>query len=485
MGKRRYLLLAWIVLLLAMTLLRHIELAPADHRQPPPTPDITLVDGLARPVTPPPSGLIESAAGLGFLLIGAWLTGRIFRRLGLPMITGYLVFGVLVGPQLHQALAPCAWFAWLVPAALVPAESLQYLTLVNNLAISIIAFTAGGEIRLESLRTGAKHIVSITLAGVLLIFLGVAAVLYLARPLVPLLAHREPAVAIVICMVLATIAIANSPATALAVIKEADAHGPTARIGLAVTVCKDLALVIVFTVLMAVALRLVPGDEAAVEAAGPSRLIGRLAWQLLASIVIGALAGGLFRLAIGRVAEHMAIFVIGAGFGLALLSKALDPPLEPLLVALSAGFVLANLWPRQSARMFHATEELSMPVYCVFFAVAGATIRIDALIQLWPLALFIVAVRALLLWVSTFAGAAITRLPPPARTWMWTTFIAQAGVSIALVTQVTGSFRNHPWGAQLASLLLAVIAIHQLIGPPLMRLGLIRAGEVPRDENPP
>jgi len=184
-------------------------------------------------------------------------------------------------------------------------------------------------------------------------------------------------------------------------------------------------------------------------------------------------------------ADHMAIFVIACGFGLALLSDALG--LEPLLVALVAGFVLANLWPKKSAAMFHATEELSLPVYCLFFAVAGAGIRIDAVLDLWPLALMIVALRAVLLWFSTWLGGKITRLENPARSWMWTTFTAQAGVSIALVTQISQSFSEadgHAWSTELASLLLAVIAVHQLLGPPLMRLGLIKAGEVPIEKEP-
>ena len=83
------------------------------------------------------------------------------------------------------------------------------------------------------------------------------------------------------------------------------------------------------------------------------------------------------------------------------------------------------------------------------------------------------------MWGSTWLGTAVTRMAGPARQWMWTSFIAQAGVSIALVTQVTRSFGDRAWAPQLASLLLAIIAMHQLAGPPLMRLGLIRAGEVP------
>ncbi|UCD74614.1 MAG: cation:proton antiporter [Phycisphaerales bacterium] len=476
----RRLILAWVVLVAGMALLRYMETTPGGNTDPETPAPTALHDPLGETFEPPPAGLIGTTAGLGFLLIGAWLTGRIFRHLGLPMITGYLVFGVLVGPELYESLIRIEAVQRVAPpAALVPGQTLEYLELVNALAISIIAFTAGGEIRLESLRSGAKHIVSITMAGVVTVFAGVVAVLMLTRPWIPMLREQEAVNVWIICAIIGTIAIANSPATVLAMIKETDADGPMAQIGLAVTVCKDLLLVIVFTILMAIALRVSPGIEGPTSA-GTGEIVADLSRHLLGSILIGGVVGALFRLVIRRVADHMAIFVIAAGFGLALFSEALA--LEPLLVALSAGFVLANLWPRQSEEMFHATEELSLPVYCVFFAVAGAIIRIDALLSLWPLALFIVVLRGVLLWSSTWLGTAVTRMAGPARGWMWTSFVAQAGVSIALVTQVTHSFGDRDWGLQLSSLLLAIIAIHQLAGPPLMRLGLIRSGEVSEEE---
>lgn len=473
----RHLILAWIVLVTGMAFLRYVETDPYDAAEV--KPDTRLADPLGDTFNPPPDGLIGTTAGLGFLLIGAWLTGRVFRRLGLPMITGYLVFGVLVGPELFQALSRIEALTNLAPpTALVPRQTLSYLQLVNALAISIIAFTAGGEIRLESLRSGAGHILAISLAGVMLVFAGMVSILMFSRSWIPILCDVDSSAAWIICAVVGTISIANSPATVLALIKETDADGPMSRIGLAVTVCKDLLLVIVFTVLMAAALAKSSGVQAAAEH-GAGEIALHLSRHLLGSILMGGAMGVVFRFMIRRVADHMALFIIAAGFGLALFSEALA--LESLLVALSAGFVLANLWPRQSEQMFHATEELSLPVYCVFFAVAGATIKINALINLWPLAVFIVVLRGVLVWASTWLGAKVSKMPGPAERWIWTSFIAQAGVSIALVTQVTRSFGDREWGVQLGSLLLAVIAIHQLIGPPLMRLGLVRAGEIPHD----
>ena len=39
-----------------------------------------------------------TALAVGFTLLGAWIAGDLLRRLRLPRLTGYLLFGVLAGP---------------------------------------------------------------------------------------------------------------------------------------------------------------------------------------------------------------------------------------------------------------------------------------------------------------------------------------------------------------------------------------------------
>ena len=470
------LLVMWLALLVGVLAVRWLGGVLGEFSQQ------QVTGPMGHTVEPPPSGLIGSATALGFLLLGAWLTGMLFNHIKLPKLTGYLVFGVLAGPQLYGIL-PGAVRDTIPP--LISPDQLEYLRLVNDLAISIIALLAGAEIRLKALRSGMRYIGSITLSNAILEFGGVTLVLIAMRPLIPLLSRNTLNVDWVICMIVGAIAIANSPATVLAMIKEMRARGPFSQIGLAVTVLKDLVLVIVFTILMAVALQILPangpsGEEAAhAQPTEVSQIITYLVLHLVGSMLVGGIIGVGLRLVIRYVAQHMAIFIIAIGFGLALVSEVLH--LEPLLVALTAGFVLANLFPRHSATLFRKTEELSLPVYCVFFAVAGAGINVEALTGLWQLAILIVVIRTVLLWVSMYVANTLTGLGGAPPKWMWTALVAQAGVSIALVAQVSQTFGDRPWGDQLASLLLAIVAVHQIIGPPLLRLGLIRSGEAEQD----
>ena len=66
---------------------------------------------------------------LGYLLLVAYFIGRLFKRAGLPKLTGYIATGIAVGPALLE---------------LVNTSMLSSLKIVNGVAVALIAMTAGG-----------------------------------------------------------------------------------------------------------------------------------------------------------------------------------------------------------------------------------------------------------------------------------------------------------------------------------------------------
>ena len=74
--------------------------------------------------------LPESMMALGFTLIFAYLAGKMGAKLQLPKITGYIIAGIIIGPYVINLLS--------IPVV-------QNLKLIDNIALSLIALTAGGE----------------------------------------------------------------------------------------------------------------------------------------------------------------------------------------------------------------------------------------------------------------------------------------------------------------------------------------------------
>ncbi|MFG0257138.1 MAG: cation:proton antiporter [Phycisphaerales bacterium JB043] len=392
----------------------------------------------------------SSTASVGLLLLGAWMFGRIVSTINLPKISGYLVFGVLVGPGV---------------LGLIHKSDLTQLQLVNDLAISLIALVAGGEIKLAMVRRSWKAITSVTVAQVVVVFGGVGLVSWLVLP--EFVDSLTGGAAWRVALLVGVIAAASSPAAVVAVIAELRAHGRMAQLALSSAVCKDMVVVTLFTIVVA----LIATDHGGGEHEG---IVELLAGELGLSIVVGAVVGlGMSRF-VRRLEDQLPIVVVLACVGIGVLGRAAG--LEPLLVALVAGLVMENMYPEHSDPVFETLEELSLPVYCVFFAVAGAKIDLVSLGSVWVAAVGLVVVRTILLWISVTVGARLAGEDRSTSRWLWTAFVPQAGVSLALVTLASRALGDTS-GVEVFTLVLAAIAMHELVGPILFSVGLTRAGE--------
>jgi Kef-type K+ transport system membrane component KefB len=115
----------------------------------------------------------------------------------------------------------------------------------------------------------------------------------------------------------------------------------------------------------------------------------------------------------------------------------------------------------------------------VFFATAGAKLDLQALRELWPIALAFFVARALVTVVSCRLGHRLADDPPVVRRLGFTPFVSQAGVTIGLATIVADALPGV--GKALATLAIAVVGLNELAGPVIFTWGLKKAGEIPDD----
>ena len=482
MRRPMLLTLALVVVMGVIYATRQLSMAPGPN----------AVDAFGLSMERAPTGLQGAAGAAGLLLLGSWLFGLLVARLKLPKISGYLIFGAIVGPS---------------ALALVTKDQLGELRLINDLAISLIALTAGGEIRLRLVKKSFKVISLVTLIQVGLIFSSVTALVYFGFEVLGLDAIGDARARLALAALVGTIASASSPAAAIAVISEMRARGRMAQLSLSAAVSKDMLVVAIFAVVIALAAPSLnamapdagaaeqasaqvesapespaPAEAESVEAESAAALTATIVRELGGSALVGALIGTLLAWIVRALHANLPVFVVLACFGISVLSEAAH--LDALIVALVAGLMMENLFRSRTGPIFDTLEELSLPVYCMFFAVAGAKIDLAVLGTLWPAALAIVSVRGVMIWGGTWAGARLAGEGGPAGTWLWTAFVSQAGVSLALASLVVQSFEGIDAVAQVYSLLLAAIAIHELVGPVLMKIGLSK-GDVASDDDPP
>lgn len=404
----------------------------------------------------------EWLLALGFLILAAYSVGEIAAGLGLPKIVGYLFAGVVFGPGGILVITPSA------TAALAP---------VSSLAIALIAYLAGAELRWEEVKERGPAILRIMTAELGITFVLIAAVLMPLLGRLDSFSQAGTVEVLAFSLLFASVAIIHSPAVAMAVLSETRAAGRVARTTLGVVLLADVVVVLAFSGFLALARALVPPTG---EETGAVGLLG-IIWELGGAVLVGSALGGLVALYLRFVKQELFFFAIMIAMVGAALSNLLH--VETLLMLLVAGFVSENVSvPEDGAALRHAMERSADPVFVVFFALAGTQIIPREFGGLLVLIVPIVLVRMFGIWWGTRIGARWAGVPEDGPL-VWQGLVAQAGVGLGLAVLVSEAYPAR--GGDLAALFVAVIAVNQFMGPVFFRRALEKSGEIPSGADAP
>ena len=389
---------------------------------------------------------------IGFTLIFAFLIGKGVNRLKLPQITGFILAGIFCGPYVLKFLS---------------VEDVQSLQLLDGLALSLIALTAGGEMRISQLKKDRKAILFILFFQTVIIVAGFMFFGLVGRSLFPFFANRTLAQGMALSLLLGTLATATSPSTTIAVINETKAKGKYTDLILSTAVVKDFIVICLFAFNLSIARFLnCPGQ------AFDAGFIVNILEEVGISVLLGAGVGGAIILYLKYIKAETAIFILGIAFFTYQISRSLG--YHPLLICLVAGFLVENFSSRGES-LIMAIEKVSLPIYVVFFAISGASLDLNALEQSWLLALVFVLLRGVLKFSGTYAGAKAAKEEKGVQKQSWAGFISQAGVALGMAVVIEGTFPE--WGSEFKALVLAFIAINQIIGPVLIQRLLVKMNE--------
>jgi len=417
---------------------------------------VALMILLQRGVYPESGALRTMGLAFGFALVAATLLGAVAARARLPRLTGYLFFGLICGPYVLNLLSPTM------------AVQLQ---LVNGLAIVLIALIAGLEINFLRMRGRLRSMVAFGGVTIAAMFGGLYALLVVAWPWLPIAPEANGLERLAIAGVVTTLIVSFSPTVTIAVIAENRARGPLSELVLAIVILADLALIFFFTFSMQFA-----RSASALGTPEEVSLMARLLWEIVGSLALGALIGAAFALYLQFVARELVIVLLG--LCLLIVGASAWLQFEALLVALAAGIVVENIAPPRGDELRDAVERSALPVLVIFFVAAGAGLHLDAVAEIGLLAVGISAVRLGSIRLASHVAGKVAGLSTALSGAAWMGLVSQAGVTLGLTTIVAGEFAG--WGGRVQTLMVALVALHEIIGPMLFRAGLARAGEIGR-----
>jgi len=409
-------------------------------------------------------GEIKIIAAFAIIVTASSRLALIFQKIKLPLITGFIIVGVIAGSSLLKMLP----------------SDLDKLKFVDDIALAFIAMASGAEIYLKEVRDKMRDIGIMTAAQFFITFIISFFLVMLLASSIPFMANVTQSVKIAISILIATIFIARSPASAIAIINELRAKGPFTKIALGVTILKDIFVIILFAATFSIAGVLINGGHFDfIE-------IVIVFVAVLASIGLGWVYGKIleinFRINKPDWLNIIVILLIGwSMFGLsdffAIFSEhklGTKIHLEALLIGIVASFYITN-YSKYRLNLQKLIEDYGAYVYAAFFTLIGATLSVEVLLDYWAIAFLLFGVRLLAVVIASFTGSLILKDDKKKALLSWTPYITQAGVSLGLITLVSANFKS--FGTEFEAILIGVIVINQFIGPPLMKWAIINVGE--------
>ena len=410
-------------------------------------------------VTQGGGGSVGVVLAIGLLLICGTLAGGILEPLRIPHLTAYLAVGVIAGPYV---------------ARLIERPMVESLQTVNTLALALIAFAGGAELRIADVKRSMRSLSAAAFTQCILVFVGGAVIFAAVSPFVSFVRGASLAMIAGVSLLWGVLSITRSPAATLAILSQTRAQGPLTTFSLSFVMLSDvLVIVIATTVIALVKPMLDPSATLSLE------VFDHLGHEIIGSVSLGTSLGLLMVLYLRLVNKQIPVVLVALGFGFTEVVNYVR--LDPLLTFLVAGFLIQNL-SKQGDKLLHAIEDMGSVVYVVFFATAGAGLDVPLLRRLWPVALVLFLGRLLLTVVVNRLSCRIANDPPVLRRWGWTGLVSQAGVVLGLAISIARSFPT--FGPAFRALAIATVALNQLIGPILFKLALDTTGESSRAAEP-
>ncbi len=400
---------------------------------------------------------------LAVTLVAAIVGGYLAKFLHLPRVIGYILVGVglkfLASGQFGTHAA---------------GEMSGPLRLVTELTLGLILFTIGGVFearRITSIKATLAKFSSYEILGT---FLCTTLGCFAATWTIPGMTFAH---ALTVGLLLGSVGIATAPAATYLVLREYEAKGPSTNHVLGMTGINNLVSIVAFGMTLMLCTWL--GWIEPKHISGPLWL--DLLFVSIGSAIIGAFLGVILSLLHSRLAlPEMILVFFAAIFMLSTLDDYLKQNIgtafNPMVTCLVMGAVFENL--ALDPRNFEQTlETVSLPLFAVFFVLAGYNLHIEELAHIGWLGAAYVLMRTAGkvggVWLAAGKADSGTMVPKTAGLGL----LCQAGVAIGL-----GEALREHWNSDLAdninTVILSSVTLYEMSGPLLLKSVAVRSGEV-------
>jgi Kef-type K+ transport system membrane component KefB len=395
---------------------------------------------------------IDILSIIGILITVAFLGSKIFQRLGIPQVVGFIVVGTLCGSSFLN---------------IIPLELAHELTFVSHIALGLIGFDIGSHLRLRELRQLGRCLVIILICESIGTFIIVTAGIYAITTSI----HTA--------LIFGALASATAPAATVDVLAEYDAKGPLTTSILVVVGLDDAIALILYSIAANMA------ESTLVNS-------GSISWEDTAlipiieiggSILLGFGLGFILEWIMRHMKSHHDAMAISIGFVFIGVGFSETFGFSLILTSMLMGSFLVNRNPAYARSIRYTIEQAGPVIYVLFFSLVGARFQIKLLPAMGLMGISYILLRSFGKLSGSWIGGKLGKADSVVCNNLGFGLLSQAGVAIglALASQQRFSALGEE-GETLGNLILNVITattfVVQIIGPIFVKFAINRAGEV-------
>ncbi len=397
----------------------------------------------------------------GIILFAGFIFGELASLIKLPKVTGYILAGVLLNPELIH---------------FIPKEITIHTDFITDVSLSFITFSVGGTLLFSKIKQLGKSITLITVFEAELAFLFVFIGLFL---LAPFLIHISSASILTVYLPLAlffgALASPTDPSSTLAVMHQYKAKGKVSSTIMGVAAFDDIFGLLNFSIALSIAEVIVSGGGFEFSTSIISPL-----YKIFGALFLGAIMGYILNRLSVFVKKETAGNLIVVIFSVLLTAFGLANYIgvDELLTTMSVGIIVVNFNPYQERIFAILTENTEELIFVLFFTLSGLQLDFSILFNYLPLALIFVILRFSGKYLGTKIGGNLSKADAKVKKYTFGGLIPQGGIVIGLALLI----KQHAEFSHIADIIISVIIgatiIHEFIGPIFAKISLKKAGEI-------
>jgi len=391
---------------------------------------------------------------LGLALFGGTIGGRIFQKLKIPQVVGYIAIGIIIGQS---------------GLKLIGEDVIHALQPLSYFALGLIGFMIGGELKKDVLVKYGRQFLNILLSEGITAFVVVSSLIGVVGGIL----SGNWRFSWMLGLLLGAISSATAPAATSEVLREYKTRGPLTRTVLGIVALDDGLALILFAIASSIV-----GTLSGNTSNGLLRTLTYPLYEIIGSIAIGVIAGLILKKLLKKYSDESMLLAFSIGTVLLMSGFAISVRVDMLLAAMTLGVVITNFASRKSKDVFKLVRGFTPPIYVLFFVLVGAKLNISYMTG------FVIILGCLYLVGRTLGkaiganfGARISGAQKAVQKYLPLCLLSQAGVAIGL-----SILASHYFPGEIGNIVVLIITatafILEIIGPALVKVAVTKAGEV-------